>query len=75
MQMFANRIAPTNTPTYAHFPDCILIYLIFRHLDLANLFKIDEDGNGEINKEEFIQVLGQFIPSVAEQEEKAPLLS
>lgn len=37
---------------------------------MSSLFeKIDEDGNGQINKDEFIHVLSQFIPSASEQED------
>ncbi len=40
-----------------------------RHLDLADLFShIDADGSGSIDKDEFVRVLGAFVPEVAEQE-------
>ena len=47
---------------------------LFRHLDLANLFEtVDIDGNGQISKDEFVQVLSKFIPSASEQDSQLSL--
>ena len=36
---------------------------------MANLFEtVDIDGNGQISKDEFVQVLSKFIPSASEQD-------
>ena len=44
-----------------------------RHLDLATLFEaVDQDGNGQINKDEFVLVLGGFIPEASEQMSQLP---
>lgn len=40
-----------------------------RHLDLSALFQhIDHDGSGTISREEFVEVLGAFVPKIAEEE-------
>jgi Ca2+-binding EF-hand superfamily protein len=40
-----------------------------KHLDLSALFQhIDKDGSGSIEREEFVEVLGTFVPKMAEAE-------